>query len=70
MEGLDDLKMSFQLTLNEVNLVLAALSELPFKVSHGLIAKLRQEAEQQVTNARGLPTDAPPSIASPGGKPI
>ncbi|WP_010585583.1 hypothetical protein [Schlesneria paludicola] len=65
MEGLDDLKLNFQLTLNEVNLILAALSELPFKVSHGLIQKLRQEAEQQVTNIRGLATDGPPSMPSP-----
>lgn len=64
MEGLEDVRLNFQMTLNEVNLILAALSELPFKVSHNLIHKVRQEAESQVANTRPSETDTSVSMAS------
>ncbi|MDB5343901.1 MAG: hypothetical protein JWP89_2278 [Schlesneria sp.] len=51
MEKLEDLNVELRLTVSEVNLLLGALSELPFKVSFGLIQKVRQQAEQQVNNA-------------------
>lgn len=53
MEKVEDLNVELQLTVSEVNLVLGALSELPFKVSFGLIQKVRQQAEQQVNAAQG-----------------
>lgn len=51
MEKPEDLSVELHLTVNEVNLLLGALAELPFKVSFGLIQKVRQQAEQQVNSA-------------------
>jgi hypothetical protein len=48
----EELKVEFHLTLSEVNLILAALSELPFKVSFELIQKIKQQGEQQVAAAQ------------------
>lgn len=36
-----------KLTLEELNLVLSALAELPFKVSSPLIAKIKTEGDRQ-----------------------
>ena len=40
--------MKFELSLEEVNLVLAGLSELPAKQSLSLILKLQEEASAQI----------------------
>ena len=52
MDGLEDLQIELRVTLGEGNLILAALSELPFKVSFGLIQKIKEQGEQQVASAR------------------
>ena len=39
--------MNFELTVEEANLVFGALSELPAKVSMGLILKLQEQAREQ-----------------------
>jgi hypothetical protein len=63
--GLEELHVHLQMSLNEVNLILTALSELPYKVSFALIQKIREQGEQQYTAARtkgeqiGDPTAAP-----------
>lgn len=40
--------LKFELTLDEANLVLAALGKAPFDQVAGLIGKLRQQAEPQL----------------------
>ena len=65
MDGLEDLKVELHVTLGEINLILGALSELPFKVSFQLIQKIKQQGEEQVAGARAkvvsaaLPADPP-----------
>lgn len=44
---MEEKKYRFEITENEANIVLAALSELPFKVSSRLIAKLQSQAQTQ-----------------------
>ena len=44
---MDEFKVEFHLTLNEVNLILNALSELPYKVSFELIQKIKLHGEEQ-----------------------
>jgi hypothetical protein len=44
---MEEKKYRFEITENEANIVLAALSELPFKVSSQLIAKLQSQAQTQ-----------------------
>lgn len=41
-------KLNFTLTVEEANLVLNALAELPAKVSMNLISKLSAQAQQQI----------------------
>lgn len=43
-------KMTFEFTLDEVNLILAGLSELPAKQSISLLLKLQEEASIKVKN--------------------
>lgn len=43
--------MKFEVTLEEANLLLAALGELPAKVSMALINKLQQQAQGQLPAA-------------------
>jgi hypothetical protein len=40
--------MKLELKLEEVNTVLAALAELPFKISADLIVKIKMQAEEQL----------------------
>lgn len=49
-------KLTLELTLDEVNLVLAGLGELPAKTSLGVIDKVRSQAVGQLKPAQG---DAP-----------
>jgi hypothetical protein len=46
MPGRDDMK--FDLTIPETNLVLSALSNLPYGQVADLIAKIRQQAQDQM----------------------
>lgn len=40
--------LNFNLTVDEANLLIAALGELPFKTSNALIAKLQLQAKPQM----------------------
>ncbi len=46
------MKFKFELTLDEANLLVEALSELPFKRSALMIQKLNQQADAQVQAAQ------------------
>lgn len=39
--------ITLELTVNEVNVILSALSELPYKVTAELIAKIKTEGDKQ-----------------------
>lgn len=41
--------ITFELTVDEVNLILSALQELPAKLSMQLIIKLKEEGQKQIT---------------------
>lgn len=65
VDGLEEAKIELHLTVAEANLVLAALAELPFKVSFALIQKIKQQGEHQALKAReklGDPAAAPGSV--------
>lgn len=55
------MELKFTLTVDEANLVLAALSNLPFHQVAGLIGNLKLQAEQQMTPpaAPEIPASAP-----------
>lgn len=40
--------MQLNLELNEVNLIISALAELPYKVSFELVQKVRSQAQEQL----------------------
>lgn len=40
--------LSFELTVNDVNLILAGLGKLPLEASVSAWAKIKQEAERQI----------------------
>lgn len=40
--------MNFEVTLEEANLIIAGLAELPFKLSAALINKLQEQAKPQI----------------------
>lgn len=44
-------EFTFTFTEQEANIILQALAELPFRTSAGVIAKLREQAAQQMQNA-------------------
>lgn len=46
------------LNLDEINLILGSLSELPFKVSSALIAKISDSAQKQI-DAAHMPVTTP-----------
>lgn len=41
-----------QLTLEEVNIILDTLSELPYKVSFNLISKIQHQANKQLSESK------------------
>lgn len=41
-----------QLTLEEVNIILDTLSELPYKVSFNLISKVQHQANKQLSESK------------------
>lgn len=45
---MDELKLKFELTMSESNTILAALGELPAKVTMNLIQKMQQQAAPQL----------------------
>jgi len=46
------MEITLKFDLNEVNTILAVLSEAPFKVSEPLITKIRTQAAPQVQSAQ------------------
>jgi hypothetical protein len=50
--------LTFELTLDEANIMLAALGELPAKASMSLITKLQQQAQGQLPQAAPESDDA------------
>jgi hypothetical protein len=49
------MKLSLQLSIEEVNVVIAALSELPYKTSSTLIHLIQQQAFEQLKTATPVP---------------
>jgi len=68
VEKAEDLQIDLHLTLSEVNLILASLSELPYKVSFSVIQKIRQQGDTQFTAAQGMPSGVMPQLDSPHTK--
>lgn len=50
------MKITLELTLEEVNMILQGLGELPAKISIALIEKIHTESKAQVTKANQSPT--------------
>ena len=50
-------EIDLQVSVDEVNLILEALGNLPFVKVYALIGKIQQQANQQI-NAAERPTDA------------
>jgi len=50
-------QLQIQITVADGNLILAALAELPFKVSYNVIQKIKTQADAQITvlQARAQP---------------
>lgn len=48
--------LNLNLTVEETNLVLTALAELPFRVSNGLIGKITESANAQLAPQPAEPT--------------
>jgi hypothetical protein len=58
MATMQDLQL--RLTLAEVNQILDALGERPYKQTYQLIGKIQQQAEAQLNENRSQPADQPP----------
>lgn len=52
--------LKFELTLDEANLVLAALGKAPFEQVAGLITKMRDQAQPQLAGLEQTQVDASP----------
>lgn len=48
-------KLTFELTVEQANLVLGALGELPFKVSAPLVQALQEQAQAQLGTDQSEP---------------
>lgn len=49
---MNELKLTFTLSLEQANIVMAALAKLPYEASAGVIALLQQQANPQVKAAQ------------------
>jgi hypothetical protein len=49
---MNELKLTFTLSLDQANIVMAALSKLPHEASSSVIALLQQQADPQVKAAQ------------------
>jgi hypothetical protein len=63
-----EINLNFTLTVNEANLVITALRELPHRVSDDLIRKVVQQAQSQVQNQQQGFSSPPPAFYENGGK--
>ena len=50
--------MNFEITVDEANLIVTALAELPFKASAALIQKLQAQGKQQLDAQKQEPQGA------------
>lgn len=58
--------IDLRITIDEANLILEALGNMPFKQVYSLIGKIQQEASQQL-NAMDQAAEPPTEIANPSG---
>lgn len=49
--------MNFEVTVDEANVIITALAELPFKLSSALIQKLQTQGKVQLEQAQQAPTE-------------
>lgn len=49
--------MQFEVTVDEANVIMQALAELPFKASAALIQKLQQQGKAQLEQAQQQPKE-------------
>ena len=49
---MNELKLTFTLSLEQANIVMAALGKLPYEASAGVIGLLQQQADPQVKAAQ------------------
>ena len=49
---MNELKLTFTLSLEQANIIMAALGKLPYEASAGVIALLQQQADPQVKAAQ------------------
>ncbi len=42
------MKLSFELSVEQANIIMAGLGELPLKVSEGVVAEMRKQAAPQM----------------------
>jgi hypothetical protein len=47
--------LTLNLTVDEINTVLSALGEKPYREVHGLIVKIQRQAELQLQHSQGEP---------------
>lgn len=50
--------LTLNVTAGEMQIVMSALGEMPFRISAGLIGKLEQQVREQAPDAFELPTQA------------
>ncbi|HUX61733.1 MAG TPA: hypothetical protein VMV32_10520 [Ignavibacteriaceae bacterium] len=48
------MELEFKVTMEEANLILQALGEVPAKLSMVLIGKLQEQAKEQIDNTRAV----------------
>ena len=53
--------LKFELTLDEANLVLAALGKAPFEQVAGLITKMREQAQPQLADLQAQQAEEAPA---------
>jgi len=56
--------IAFELTIDEANLILEALGQLPFAKVYALIGKVQEQARQQLDGQESI--EAKPDPAPPG----
>lgn len=57
-------KLKLELTLEEVNMVLSALSELPFKISNEMINNITAQAQSQLNTVTPAVPTVTPEVAN------
>jgi hypothetical protein len=60
--------IQIHVTLEETNLILAALGELPFSRVHRLIARIQEEASHQLQKSEKQEGNGEPSAPNPSAR--